>query len=251
MTRIDHPQGNYRFVPFSTDPRVLGNAPFSNGVAAQPGYEIVRATFQRPLPYPEGFAAAARHLTAVGRPRAALCAVELRCPQPHTRDSFGAFNAAYRALLDAWGLFVDGANPVARSNIAPGLQPPAETLLYAFSYTAPAQGEAGATFVLSGAPERPDVRPGETAPDALREKTASVMAAMDAGLAAVGASWEDVTALNLYTQHDILAFIEPALLTAMGPAAAHGLHWFWSRPPLQGLEIEADVRAVRTEVRLF
>lgn len=250
MAMIEHPQGNYRFVPFSGDPRVLGNAPFSNGVVAQPGYEIVRATFQRPLPYREGFAAAERHLAAVGRPRAALCAVELRCPEPHTRESFSAFNAAYRALLQSWSLFVDGANPVARSNIAPGVQPPTETLLYAFSYAAPMQGEAGTTFVISGAPERPDVRPGEITPDALHEKTASVMAAMDAGLGSVGASWADVTALNLYTQHDILAFIEAALLHTMGPAAAHGLHWFWSRPPVQGLEIEADIRAIRHELCL-
>jgi enamine deaminase RidA (YjgF/YER057c/UK114 family) len=251
MALVQHPSGNYRFVPFSNDPRVLGNAPFSNGVSASPGYEIVHATFQRPLPYHEGFAAAERHLASIGRPRAALCAVELRCPEPHTRESFGAFNAEYREQLMAWDLFVDGQNPVARSNIAPGVNPPTETLLYAFSYTVPARDSAGKTFVISGAPEKPEVRPGDTAPDALREKTASVMQAMDAGLGAVGAGWDDVTALNLYTQHDIHAFLDTALLAAMGPAAAHGIHWFWSRPPVVGLEIEADIRAIRDELRLM
>ena len=251
MPIIQHPTGNYQFLTFSSDPRILGSAPFSNGVLAQSGYEIVHATFQRPLEYHDGFAAAERHLTSVGRPRTALCAVELRCPEPHTRESFGAFNVEYRAQLMAWDLFVDGQNPVARSNIAPGVNPPTTTLLYAFSYTIPARGDAVKTFVISGAPEKPEVRPGETSPDALREKTASVMQAMDTGLEAISAGWGDVTALNLYTQHDIHAFIEAEMLTAMGPAAAHGIQWYWSRPPVVGLEIEADIRAIRDELRLF
>jgi hypothetical protein len=247
---VQHPAGDYQFVTFSSDPRVLGNAPFSNAVVALPGYEVIHATFQRPLPYHDGFAAAGRHLASIGRPRAALCAVELRCPEPHTRESFAAFNAEYRTQLMDWDLFVNGQNPVARSNIAPGVNPPAETLLYAFSYTVPTDGGVGKTFVISGAPEKPEVRPGETSPDALREKTASVMQAMHTGLESVGAGWEDVTALNLYTQHDIHAFLDTQMLSAMGPAVAHGVHWFWSCPPVVGLEIEADIRAIRDELRL-
>ena len=250
MPLMNHPSGNYRFLPLSPDPRLAGNAPFSSAVIADPGYEIVHATFQDPMPYHEGFATAARHLEAMGRAQIALCAVELRSREPYTRDAFGAFNAEYRALLAEWGVFVDGQNPIARSNIAPSVVPPAETLLYAFSYTAPATSPA-ATFVVSGAPERPDVRPGETSPAALQEKTASVMFAMQASLAAIEREWQDVTALNLYTPHDLHAFLDAEILAAMGPAAAHGIHWFHSRPPVIGLEVEADLRGIRQEIRLY
>ena len=58
MALVQHPVGNYQFVTFSNDPRILGSAPFSNGVVAPPGYAIVHATFQEPLPYRAGFAAA-------------------------------------------------------------------------------------------------------------------------------------------------------------------------------------------------
>jgi len=173
----------------------------------------------------------------------------LRCPEPYTVSGFGGFNQEYRALLNSWGLFVEGQNPIGRSNIAPGVNSPSETLLYAFSYTAPAAA-AGQTFVISGAPEKADVRPGETAPDALQEKTASAMFAMQASLAAMETDWSVVTALNLYTQHDLTAFLPEEILAAMGPAAGHGVHWYYSRPPVVGLEVEVDIRGIRQELRL-
>src|SRR5438067_1140279 len=114
MPLMDHPTGNYQFLPIATAPRITGAAPFSSGVRALPGYEIVHATFQVPLPYRAGFAAAARYLEAVGRPRIALCAVEVRVPRPLTMDEFAAFNADYRALLGEWGVLVDGQVPIAR-----------------------------------------------------------------------------------------------------------------------------------------
>lgn len=249
MTVIEHPLGQYQFLPLSADPRIQGNAPFSGGVLAQPGYAIVHAIFQTPLPYHAGFAAAARHLETAGRPKPALCAVELRCPEPYTVEGFRDFNGQYRGILMEWGVFVDGQNPIARSNIAPGVSPPTETLLYAISYTAPTTAP-GPTFVVSGAPEKASVRPGETTPDALREKTASAMAAMDAGLGSLGVGWGDVTALNLYTQHNLHDILEAEILVPMGPAAAHGIRWYWSRPPMLGLEVEVDVRGVQQEILL-
>lgn len=250
MALMQHSTGNYRFLPLATDPRIQGSAPFSGGVIADAGYEVVHAIFQQPLPYEQGFEAAARHLAAQGRPQTALCAVELRCPEPYTVAGFGEFNARYRGILTDWGVFVDGHNPIGRSNIAPSVNAPSETLLYAISYTAPT-AERGPTFVVSGAPEKANVRPGETSPDALREKTASAMAAMDAGLRALGTSWADVTALNLYTQHNLYDFLESEILTPMGDAATHGIRWYYSRPPVIGLEVEVDVRGNRQQIRLY
>ena len=47
------------------------------------------------------------------------------------------FNAGYARILESWGLFVGGVNPVARTNIAPEVDPPTEPVLYGFSYSRP------------------------------------------------------------------------------------------------------------------
>ncbi len=245
MALKQHPAGNYQFLPTTT------SAPFSGGVVANTGYEIIHASLQAALPCEQGFAMVQRHLQSLGRPRAALCAVELRCPTPYTPDGFGAFNKGYRALLQGWGIFVDGYSPTARTNVAPAIAAPAEPVLHAFSYTIPnADASATATFVVSGAGEQPSVRAGETSPDALREKTADVMAAMQTRLANLGVGWQDVTAVDVYTVHPLIPLLEQGILAPIGPAAGHGIHWYYSRPPVQGLEIEIDVRGVRQELRL-
>jgi hypothetical protein len=30
----------------------------------------------------------------------------------------------------------------------------------------------------------------------------------------------------------------------------HGVHWYYSHPPIQGIEFEMDIRGVRREIRL-
>jgi hypothetical protein len=44
--------------------------------------------------------------------------------------------------------------------------------------------------------------------------------------------------------------VEHEILPLAGPAAIHGVHWFPSRPPIQGLDYEMDLRGVRREVLL-
>ena len=57
---VDQPDGNFTFIKSS--------GPFSSGCRAQPGYEVVHATFH-PLPALEkGYDLIARHLQQLGPP---------------------------------------------------------------------------------------------------------------------------------------------------------------------------------------
>jgi hypothetical protein len=125
------PAGGYRYVK--------GVFQYSAGVSAEPGFEIARARFARPIPLEDGFRAVAAHLAAIGRPLAAFCACELRSPAPFTEAGFTAFNRAYVGTLAAWGIVRDEANPIARSNVCPEVAPPPVPSFYAFAYTVPAR----------------------------------------------------------------------------------------------------------------
>jgi hypothetical protein len=242
--------GNYRFLP--------GIAPFSSGVAAASGYQVVHATLRAPIPWRDGFALIDRHLRVEGRPRTALCAIELRSPAPFTFDGFDRFNAGYQALLKEWSLLVDGANPIARTNVAPVAGAPPEPSLYGFGYTVPGATQRP-TFIVAGAGEMrergkgPDgiVRHGETSPDAMREKARHVMATMQERLRGLGATWDRVTVIDVYAVRPIDEIVHQEILPHAGPAAIHGVRWCPSLPPVQGLEFEMDLRGVARELVLY
>jgi hypothetical protein len=242
------PAGQYGFLP--------GIEAFSGGAVALPGHEIVHATLQQPMPWRAGFELIDRHLRDLGRPPAALCAVELRSPRQFSFDGFDDFNRGYRGLLSDWGLLVDGANPIARTNVVPVVGAPGEPSLYGFAYTVASSDGGAPTFVVAGSGDvrgrtaADIVRRGETSADALAEKAAFVLATQQGRLAALGATWAQVTAVDVYTPHSIHALLAAPLLSAMGPAAAHGVHWFLSHPPIEGLEYEMDMRGVRRELRV-
>src|SRR4051794_12702357 len=83
MTNV-FPGGGYRYIPAVFQ--------YSGGVAAEPGFEIVRIRFRTPVPLGEGFARAEQAIREAGRPPTAFCACELRSPAPFTEDGFRAFN---------------------------------------------------------------------------------------------------------------------------------------------------------------
>lgn len=251
MKLLNNPKGSYRFL--------TGIAPYSSGVVAMPGYEIVHAVLQKPLPYLQGFELIGQYFDAHNRPRQSLCAVELRSPRPFTFEGFAEFNQSYQNILADWNLLVDGRNPVARTNIAPAVYPPAEPSLYAFSYTAPKANLNSLTFVVAGAGDLVDqgllspeaiVRAGETSIEAIQQKAATVMQTMQMRLSGLKATWTDVTAVDIYTVQPIQPFLVSAILEPMEQAARHGVHWFYSRPPISGLEFEMDMRGVRQEIRI-
>lgn len=243
------PNGGYRFLP--------GITAFSSGVVAASGWEIVHATLVAPVPWREGFARIERHLRQHGRPRTALCGIELRSPAPFTFEGFAAFNEGYRALLGDWEILVGDDNPIPRTNVAPLLAAPTEPALYGFAYTVPGATPTP-TFVVAGAGEMRDraqgaagiVRRGDTSPDAMREKARFVMGVMQDRLRALGADWGRVTTIDVYTAPPMDGGLVEEVLRPAGAAAIHGMRWFPSRPPIQGLEFEVDMRGVARELTL-
>ena len=149
MPAVAFEPGGYRFVK--------GVFQYSGGVAAMPGHRIVRVQFRRPVPLEEGFRRIEQIITAAGRPLTAFCACELRSPAPFTEDGFVAFNKIYVGTLERWKIFDGTTNPVARSNVCPAIDPPAEPSFHAFAYTE-ARAEAEPSFVVAGSGEAPEGR---------------------------------------------------------------------------------------------
>jgi len=244
-----NPKGNYSFLK--------GIAPYSAGVVSAQGYEIVHARFRQPEPLANGFDRILAHLTAVERPVPALCAMELRSPMPFSFEGFVEFNGSYVEVLNSWGLILDGVNPVARTNIAPEIGAPSVPSIYGFSYTVPSQRKEK-SFVVAGAGELPEgslnpedvIRSGETSSDAMAEKTRFVMGLMSARLGGLGVDWAQVTTTEVYTIHPMTAFLRSEILAPMGASAIHGITWHYSRPPIETIEYEMDLRGCFTELVL-
>ena len=230
---------------------------YSGGVAAQPGFEIERARFLKPLPLAEAFAAVEAHLKSLGRPTTAFGACELRSPAPFTDQGFVDFNKVYVQTLKRWGIYQgepgasDAVNPVARTNVCPMYGEPKEPVMYAFSYSVPAKAGARASFVLSGGGDRaPEgiVRLNDTSPEGMREKVEFVAVEMERRLQLLGFTWADATAVDAYTVQNIGGLVGEVL--AKRGAAMSGLTWHYARPPVIGLEYEMDVHGAARELVL-
>jgi hypothetical protein len=244
---VQHPRGEYSFLP--------AIPAYSSGVVARDGHEIVHATFSRLPALRAGFKAIDEHLTGLKLPKTALCAVELRLPRPLSLEDFGSFNNGYIEVLKSWGIMLDGGrNPVARTNVAPVAVPPAEPAFHGFSYTMRSNGPQK-TFVVAGSGELGDlssypgdiVRLGDTSPAGIAAKSGYVMEVMAGRLRALGVTWPDVSAIDVYTAHDL----SPALVTEMLTVAGHNAFvWNYARPPIKDIELEMDVRGVRREIVL-
>jgi hypothetical protein len=234
---------------------------YSGGVAAEPGYEIERARFATPLALGDAYAAVEAHLKALGRPTTAFAACELRSPVQFTEQGFVDFNRIYVKTLARWGIYKEeGAtflNPVARTNVCPMYDAPAEAVMHAFSYTVPVKSDrsaARASFILSGGgerrrsgpPEQCIVRYGDTSPEGMREKVRYVFDEMGRRLKLLGLTWKDAGSTQAYTVQNI-GHLVGEVIAAAG-AAEGGLVWTYARPPVEGLEFEMDVRGPAREI---
>jgi hypothetical protein len=245
---IHNPKGNYHFLK--------GIDPYSCGVIADSGYEIVNVTLKNPVPWREGFTHIDAYLKAQGGGRTALCAMQLRSPAPFTMEGFIDFNRGYCEVLQEWGLYVDELNPLARTNVAPLVEPPAAPMLYGFSHVLPCDNAAAQTFIIAGAGELLEaalksegiVRRGETDRDAIREKATYVVEVMEERLLGLGGTWDAVNRINIYTVHPISELVEDIVLPKLVAGKGHGIHWYPSRPPIVDIEYEMDMRGVRREL---
>lgn len=246
---LDNIAGNYSFI--------RGIGPFSAAVTARPGFEIVHAAFNPFVPLASGYQHLERHLNDLRRSVNALCGMQLRIPKALSRQGFDEFNRPYIDRLKAWGLEVEGANPVTRTNVALEVNQVTEPMLAGFFYTIPSDGRA-ATWVLSGVPEIASrdganvqiVARGDTSLAGMRMKTECVMQVLSAHLAEMGARWDQATTVNLYTVQDMHPLMASTLLPALGRASHAGVVWHYSTPPVTGLDLEIDACAIRRELVL-
>jgi hypothetical protein len=249
MTR-DFAAGNYRFIPAVFQ--------YSSGAMADPGYEIERVRFDRLVPLADGFAQIAHYIQALGRPKTAFCACELRSPAAFTEEGFRAFNLHYVKTLGEWGLYDGTTNPVARSNVCPEIDPPAEPSFYAFSFTRPSEASgtgATSTFVIAGGAEARDgsgsyperiVRYRDLSPEGVKEKVRFTTSEMERRMEAFGVGWNDTTVVQAYTIRDFHPVISDELVRR--GATRSGLTWHFARPPVIDLEYEMDCRRVMREI---
>ena len=231
--------GAYRYLPMGQ---------FCSGVRAAPGFALRRVRFLRPLPIAQGMAAARRIIDVAGRPPAALAACELRSPLALPRDEFIAFNERYLQALRDNGFPATAPYPVGRSNLAPILSPPAEAVLFAFTFTVPAEDAGGRDYLISGKPESsPEgvVGGDDISDEGMRVKARFVMDELRARVAELDADWSAITGAQCYTVRPL----GPVLDLVMGelPLAWGGLTLVPATPPVTGLYFEVDVRSVSQE----
>jgi hypothetical protein len=238
--------GNYLFIPSVFQ--------YSSGAAADAGFEIERVRFDRLMPLAEGFAQIASYIKAAGRPLTAFCACELRSPAAFTDEGFRAFNLHYVKTLAEWGIYDGTTNPVARSNVCPEINPPAEPSFYAFSFTRPS-ATTSPSFVIAGGAEAREgdgpyaeriVRYRDLSPDGIRDKVRFTAGAMEQRLGAFGFGWKDTTGVQAYSILDFHPVLADELVRR--GATRSGLTWHFARPPVIDLEYEMDCRRVLREV---
>ena len=230
-TLVHSPRGNYRFLAEVGEP-------FSGGAIADPGFDMAHATFEHPIPLGAGLDAAARHVTASGRPVQAIAGFELRIPRPLSRVGFTAFNEPYVARLRAMGLEVEGLMPAGRTNVSPTMGGIQQPCVFGFTYSVPGTRDRPA-FLLSGVPEN--------VPGDARAMLKNITDILGARAQALGCRLSDATVIQLYAEAGVDTAVVAEVLGAFGEAAVHGTRWFPSRPPIEDLRYEIDARSTGTE----
>jgi hypothetical protein len=200
MSALEFEPGGCRFVK--------GVFKYSAGVAAMP--KSARAV--SPASRARRRISAGRTDYRCGRTAAdsVLC-LRASSSHPFREGGFTSFNKIYIGTLERWKIFDGTTNPVARSNVCPAIDPPAEPCFYAFTYKERAPAEP--LFIVADSGEAPEgrgdhvFRLGDLTPAGLRETARFVLGEMERRMAALSFRWQDTTATQVSTIHDIHAFL--------------------------------------------
>ena len=111
-------------------------------------------------------------------------------------------------------------------------------------------------FVVAGAGERSAgslardaiVALGDVSPQGVVIKASFVMDLMESRLRGLGADWPQVNAIDVYTAHSLTPLLPDILLNRLGTASRHGVRWHYTRPPIEEIEFEMDLRGIRTDL---
>jgi len=240
---IDNEAGAYRILP--------GGSAFCSGVVPYQGYEVVRVVLNPWIPLEHGYRFIEEYMKRVCRPVQAFCGIELRVPVQLRFSDWSTFNVPYLEQLRKWGLLFGEYSGVCRSNIAPATYPPGNTSLCAFSYIAPTSAK-GTTFFLSGQadidPNGQAIAGDDIGPAAMQKRARYVIDTVGTTLAKLGVSWQETTQIALFHVHDIPDLWDSLLLDSLGDALRRGVLVYRARPPIAGLEVELEARAVRQEL---
>jgi hypothetical protein len=85
----------------------------------------------------------------------------------------------------------------------------------------------------------------DLSPAGIRTKAEYVLGEMERRMAALDATWQVTTGVQVYTVHDIHPFLGDELVRR--GAARHGVTWQHCRPPVVDLEYEMDCRGLPLE----
>ena len=95
------------------------------------------------------------------------------------------------------------------------------------------------------------IRRGETVEPALLEKAEFVTGVMNERVRGLGADPASISQMNVYTTHPIDRIVRQIVLRVFPVATRRGIHWYPSRPPVEEIEFEMDLRGVAREMRML
>lgn len=242
LRAVPHGTGTYRYIP------AIG--PYSSGVAAENGFRIVALTFAEASPVEAGFRRLDAELRVRGLPATALVGLELLSPHPVDLGAFDTFNQTYMRLLAERGLLEGEVNPIARTNVCPVRNGPANPVVHTAFVVQPVEGEGGSDFVVAGCGELIGgltqaniVAVGDLSQDGLWKKSNAVLDAVVARIEALGATGQDPNIVNVYTAHEV-GGLSQLVTTRLPGAARFGFVHKYARPPVTDVEFEMDCRHV-------
>ena len=129
---IPNPRGNFHFTK--------GSPFYASAVLADPGFEIVRAIFEKPVPLNAGFDSDPARTPKLWKALAGAVRHGIAGAAPYpNRPSFMDFNSNYVDRLKSLDLLVDGLVPITRANLAVNDRSVSEQCVYAFLYTVPSK----------------------------------------------------------------------------------------------------------------